>query len=207
MEQKEGRRYKYSQVVPADALREVGNILIQISEILKTEPERWDMSSLIKLLKNFRMELLNELKTDEFINYDNALKGMSKDTIIRFVKDCYNETIPNSWNKWRVTNRAIEIFDKHGGLDKFKDMMLQFQHAQREGEARIIDVYSMEVEEIKKVLGEIAQTGGVEAVRKALPLNLRYLLKGVTNNEYAIKKVVDQITRLRASISTFLQQP
>lgn len=206
MNKKEGRKYKYPQVAPADTLLEVGDILIQIGEILRTEPERLDRSSLINLLKNFRMKLLNELKTGEFINY-NAIDGMSKDTIISFVKDCYGETIPKSWNKRRVTNRAVEIFDKHGGLDKFKAMMIRFKHKQREEEARLVDVYSMEIEEIKKVLGEIAQTGGVEAIRKVLPLNLRYLLKGVTNNEYAIKKVVDQITRLRAPISTFLREP
>jgi hypothetical protein len=208
MEKKEGcRDYADPQAILADILYEIGNILIEVSEKLRLRPEtRLDRSSLANLLKNFRKDLLKELEMRKPANYDEILVRMSKETIIKFVKNYYDETIPKSWIKARVIDRAVEVFDKHGGLDKFKDMIIQFQRKQREEEAQIIDVYSMEIGEIKKVLGEIGQTGGAEAIRKALPRNLRYLLKGVTNPEYAIRKVVDQITRLRAPISTFLER-
>lgn len=208
MEKKESQRhYEDSQVVLAEVLYEIGNILIQVSEKLRSKPEvRLDRYSLTNLLKNFRNNLLKELEMRKPTYYDETLKGMSKETIINFVKNYYGETIPKSWIKARVIERAVEVFDKHGGLNKFKDMLVQFQHKQREEETRIIDVYSMEVEDIKKVLGEIGQTGGAEAIRKALPPNLRYLLRGVSNPEYAIRKVVDQIIRLRAPISTFLER-
>lgn len=206
--EKRHREYTDSQDVLADILHELGKTLIQFSERLRLRPElSFDRASLTKLMKRFRQELLEELEKRKPTNYDQRLKGISKETIIKFVKNYYGESIPRSWVKARVIQRAIEIFDEQGGLDRFQDMMAQFEREESEAETQVIDVYSMRVEEIKKVLGDIGQVGGTDAIKKALPQNLRYLLKGVRDPDYAIRKVVDQITRLRSPLSTFLEKP
>jgi hypothetical protein len=192
----------------ADSLYKMGNILIEMGERIKIKSDvSSDMPLLANLLKNLDNTLQELEKTKVTTGYYDQIAKMSKEILIQFVKDYYGETIPKSWTKVRVMRQAVDVFNKHGGLEKFKEFITRFQYEHRKEIIQKVDVYSMEPNEIRKVLGEIGHTGGVEAIRKALPSNLKYLLKGVTSTDYAIMKVIDHINRLRAPISTFLQEP
>lgn len=125
----------------------------------------------------------------------------SKASILHFVKRYYFENIPERWDRPRIEKRALEIIQRHEDPARFREILSKFQ--KEKFETPRVDIHSMTLEEIQKEFENQEKYPDVQSIKAALEPGFKKLLKDVTRREYAIKRILDEVGRLR-SVSRIL---
>lgn len=181
--------------VMSEFLYRLGNALIEMSITMKKRGISLDKAMLVRMLDDLKRDFFEEtILEDLFFTRDLF---PNKESIIRFMGDYYKERIPKSWTRPRITRHAMNVVNRRGGLERFKEFISR-RESRRPVEKITVDLHEIELEEIEREFRDTTKYPDVESIKNALPSGFRKLLKGITNREYAIKKITDEIGRLRS---------
>ena len=181
--------------VMSDFLYRLGNALIEMSITIKKRGISLEKTMLVRMLDDLKGEFIKEtILGDRFFTKELF---PNKESIVRFMEDHYRERIPKSWTRHRITRHAMNVVSRRGGLNRFKEFISRHK-SRRPVEKHIVDLHEIELEDIEKEFRDMAKYPDVKSIKDALPPGFGKLLKGITNREYAIKKIIDEVGRLRS---------
>ena len=120
----------------------------------------------------------------------------NKESIISFVWQYYRRKLPIKWTRHKIEREATRIIQKSRDLDRTNKFISEYLEARRN--VQVINVLSMTSEDIRKEFMNEKKYPDIEFIKLALQPSFRMKLKGITTRESAIKKIIDEVGKLKS---------
>jgi hypothetical protein len=131
-----------------------------------------------------------------YLSFSDTHAFPNKELIISFVRRYYNKKIPTDWTRSSIEREAARVVSERGNLARFNEYLSRFLREKEN--IQKINVFTMTPEDIKKEFSNEEKYPNVEFIKLALEKGFRKKLKGVTSRESAIKKIIDEVGKLRS---------
>jgi hypothetical protein len=126
----------------------------------------------------------------------------SKELIVSFLHRYYNKKIPIDWPRSKIEREAMSMVDKTGGLARLNEYLSSY--LLEKDKVKRLNILSMTSDEIRKEFSNEKKYPDVEFIKMALEPSFRKKLRGMTSKEGAIKRITDEVGKLR-SVSGILK--
>lgn len=171
-------------------------ILLKLREDVKHCEENLEQA--IAILKDLRETAFEgRVNFDQFhLPFSDTNVFLNKELIISFVRRYYGKKIPVDWARSKIEKEAVRIVSERGEPARFKEHLSSF--LLEEESVKKINIFTMTSEDIKREFGNEKRYPDVEFIKLALEPSFRKKLRGVTSRESAIKRITDEVGKLRS---------
>lgn len=184
----------YERNASLKLLEEISELISEIRRLLVDSPDpSRDQTRIAALIRNLREEL--HKRTWETNNvFSDRTTFPSKEEIVDFVQTFYHSNIPLRWTRKEIEQEAVVVsgYDGARALRANIGNYLEFKNKKQ-----LVDIFSMSPSDIEKVFSNVQKYPNVTAIKKALPMGFRSLLKGVRVRETAIRKIIRETDRIK----------
>lgn len=176
-------------------LQEISELISDVRRVLKNTELSRNPTAVVALIRSFREDLSAKMEKRAFVFSDRNIFP-SKEAIVDFIRDFYNEYIPLRLRREEIEKEAVAISRSHESASAQWRKILIF--LEKKSEKKLVDVFSMSPSDIEKTFSNTTKYPDVLAIKRALPKSFRSLLKDVRRRETAIRKIIAEVDRIKS---------